>query len=106
MVTTLDNQTEPIRSVFANDEDFAELLEMFIDSVADRRAELQSAFQQGDFESIRVISHQLKGAGGGYGFEGLTRVAANVEHNASETPDAQFSAQFDALIDYLNRMAV
>lgn len=106
MTTTLDNHAGPIRSVFADDEDFAELLEMFVGSISEKSTELQSALQQRDFETIRVISHQLKGAGGGYGFAGLTEVAALVEHNASQTPDGQFADQFDALIDYLSRMAV
>ena len=65
-----------IRSVFAGDPDMAELIVDFVGSIQDRLDEMTAAFESGDSDSLRRISHQLKGAGGGYGF-GQVSVAAN-----------------------------
>lgn len=69
----------PIYSTFGNDPDFAELVEMFIDEIPVRMQALMDAFDSGDAEQVRRLAHQLKGAGGSYGFGEMTAPAAALE---------------------------
>jgi HPt (histidine-containing phosphotransfer) domain-containing protein len=80
-----DTQTSgPIFSDFASDPDFEDLLEMFAETVGERRVLLQQQFRDGSVDEMRVTAHQLKGAGGGYGFDGLSSVAAELEQACKE----------------------
>jgi hypothetical protein len=43
---------------------------------------MRDALTAGDLESVRVIGHQMKGSGGGYGFENLTDLGLEIERAA------------------------
>ncbi len=75
----LEVENSPVRSAMADDEDFQELLEMFVEGLEEKRGSMSAAFQQGDFDTLRKLSHQLKGSGGGYGFAGISERAAHLE---------------------------
>lgn len=66
-------------SQYQHDPDMRELVEQFVAELPDRRAELRSAAQRGDLATALRLSHQLKGASGGYGFGPLGDTAAGVE---------------------------
>ena len=42
-----------------------------------------------DLEELRRVVHQLKGAGGGYGFPKITEIAARAEANIKAQADCQ-----------------
>lgn len=73
------NTKEPLYSEFAGDPDMRELLEMFVSELPGRVAAIEQAVRASDKEAVKRLSHQLKGAGGGYGFMPITDVAAQVE---------------------------
>lgn len=53
--------------------------------LANRRTEIESleqALERGDAETLRRIGHCLKGVGGGYGFDEITRIGAKIEQHA------------------------
>ena len=53
--------------------------------LANRRTEvplLEQAVECEDSETLRRIGHGLKGAGGGYGFDEITRIGAQLETTA------------------------
>ena len=55
-----------------------------------RRADVLSyrgALAVGDFETIRMLGHKMKGTGAGYGFEALTSLGAAIER-AAQNQDA------------------
>lgn len=79
----------PIRSTFADDPDMRELVEMFVTELSERVAQLEDALDQGDLETLRVIAHQLKGAGGGYGFTIITEVAREAEAAVRQAADLE-----------------
>lgn len=62
----------PIRSEFHDDPQLTGILAAFLDELPDRIKELQNHFDQGRQEPLRRLAHQLKGAGGGYGFQVIT----------------------------------
>jgi HPt (histidine-containing phosphotransfer) domain-containing protein len=77
------DDTEPILSdLLRDDPSFADIVIDFVDALGDRVHQLESALRAADFETLRGLAHQLKGAGGGYGFPLLTERAAMLETRA------------------------
>lgn len=98
----------PIYSTFRDDLDFREILEDFVTSVRDQRAKLTAAWVARDWGALRTQSHQLKGAGGSYGFEELSRLAADFEAACRESaPSIDESGRLlELLIEHLGQIAV
>jgi histidine phosphotransfer protein HptB len=93
-----------VYSEFADDPDFEELLQLFVDSLPEKRNHLKRSMQNGNLAELARQGHQLKGAGGGYGFYGLTEVAADLE-SACKTDDAELVGEaVERLIGYLDRI--
>lgn len=55
-------------------------------------AAMKTAHEKGDFTEIRKTAHSIRGSAGGYGFDGLTEIAAKLE-NASISQDAAVTGQ-------------
>ncbi len=88
------------------DQFLADIVPLFLES---RRAEiptLQTALADGDFETLRRLGHDLKGTGGGYGFDAVTDIGRSLEEAAiaQRTPDVE--AAIDALVRFLDRVKV
>ncbi len=78
-----------IRSQFAGDPEFRLLLDMFIDELGGRVNTIESAWRARQIEQLTTLVHQLKGAGGGYGFPQMTESARALEEaiKASQADD-------------------
>ena len=59
--------------------DLAHLIEKFITYLPGNIESLIKAAQQQDWGTIKDVAHQLKGLGGGYGYPGITQLAAKLE---------------------------
>jgi len=95
----------PIFSTFADDEDLGELIALFVDEIPLRIESLLEAAYEGDWEGVRRLAHQLKGAGGSYGFQEVTEVAARLERTCLEVEDpGTLKAALDEMIQTCRRM--
>ncbi len=74
----------PLKSTFAQDPDMADLVEMFIDELPQRINSLQQFYDQEQFQDLQTLAHQIKGAGGGYGYPSLTEAARTLENAVQE----------------------
>jgi len=94
--------TNPLVSKFHDDEDMRDLLDMFAGQLPDKVAKMQRMMSEGDIQNLRTVCHQLKGAGGGYGFDCITELAAKAEAplKAGATIE-QVKGEIQALIDLL-----
>ena len=70
---------DPIRSSFEDDPDMVEIVGEFVADAGCRADELEAHLQAGDLALLRTLAHQLKGSGGGYGFDPITERAADLE---------------------------
>ena len=75
---------EPIRSVYEDDPDMLELVREFAGELPERVRLAEELLEGGDMEGLQDLAHQLKGAGGGYGFARITEVAAVLESAIKE----------------------
>ena len=71
-------------SGLAADADLAELVELFVDELPGRIADLRQALTAGNREMVARLAHQLKGAGGSHGFPQIGLPAWNLEQAARE----------------------
>lgn len=77
---------------------------MFYESLRQQRSEVVAAFDKGDREFLARKAHQLKGAGGGYGFPGLSESASRLE-NACEAQDfSAIASGFEDLLALIDRI--
>jgi CheY-like chemotaxis protein len=94
----------PLHSTLAGDPDMAELVQMFVGELPARVAAIQQALGAQDLATLKTLSHQLKGAGGGYGFDAITATAAVLEGHVKAQADlATLQASAKDLIDLCRR---
>ncbi len=88
------------------DPDLADLIPGFLDNRWKDIAAMQEALGRGDFETVRILGHSMKGAGGGYGFDAITEIGAALEQAAKgRNPDGIRKGLSD-LASYLSRVEV
>lgn len=74
----------PLRSSFADDPEMRELLIEFAKSIEETLARLAAAIVASDWEGLGRLGHQLKGAGGSYGFPQISEAGARLERIAAD----------------------
>ncbi|MFK7788292.1 MAG: response regulator [Phycisphaeraceae bacterium] len=97
---------EPIFSKHKNDADMRPLLTEFTRGLAGYIDELRDANAQGNYDALESISHRLKGAGQGYGFDIISQQSAELL-NTLNSEDVQIDAirkTTTELISILNRV--
>lgn len=95
----------PIFSEFGHDEDFAELIEMFVDALPERMQNLRLAVVRQEVSEARRLAHQLKGAFGSYGFHPLTDVLQQLESDLHDNSSrAQVQNSLDAVLEKVARI--
>lgn len=78
----------PIRSVYEDDPDMFEIVREFATELPARIAKLEAHLASGALRELQTLAHQLKGAGGGYGFPQITELAASLEQALKSGADA------------------
>ena len=69
-----------------------------------RRAEIAvygQALDRGDFARIRMLAHNMKGTGAGYGFATLTELGSSIEEAAKRENEADARAEVEELAAWL-----
>ena len=86
------------------------LLLTLIPGFLDHRQEdiwtIGKALTTGDFSTIQLLGHSMKGSGGSYGFDVISRIGRDIELAATEKDPAAVRKAVDALGDYLQRIRV
>ncbi|HEY1066592.1 MAG TPA: Hpt domain-containing protein [Pirellulales bacterium] len=74
----------PLRSLLDDDEDMRELIRDYGAALPGRIADLKASIDSNDLARVTKLAHQLKGAGGMYGYPALSQIAALLEQAAKE----------------------
>ena len=82
------NKGKPILSDFLDDESMVKIIQDFLNEIPHRIEMIESHFDSGNKEELCSIVHQLKGAGGGYGFKIITINAQALEKKIRLAEDA------------------
>ncbi len=98
---------DAIRSSYEDDPDMVEIVREFAADAVCRAEELEEHLQAGHLSSLRTLAHQLKGSGGGYGFDLITERAGDLEASlANDTDEATVKDKCGALCETLRAVRV
>lgn len=75
------NRPAVLRSELQNEPTVKKLLERFIERLPERVMSIMQLIEQENLSGLRQAVHQLKGAGGGYGFPSITELAGQTEEH-------------------------
>jgi CheY-like chemotaxis protein len=75
---------DAIRSAFRDDPDMAGITAEFVGQLPQRLADMRQAATNNQWEVLQRAAHQLKGAGGSYGYACLTDAARELESHAKQ----------------------
>ncbi len=98
------NQTQKL--IIHADPEIADLIPKFLDNRQKDIVMIESALETNDFETIRMLGHSMKGAGGGYGFDGVTEIGKNLEEAAREANSDKIRDGVHELAEYLSKVEV
>ncbi|MBN1672539.1 MAG: Hpt domain-containing protein [Kiritimatiellae bacterium] len=82
------------------------LADKFLTNRQDDIRKMLECLKTGDYETIRILGHSMKGVGRGYGFEGITRLGAALEQAALQATSGTITDLITELKDYLRRVEV
>ncbi len=95
-----DTRLDPIRSELAEDLHVADIIDDFVSRLPGQIRAMREALMNGHDEELQRFAHQLKGAGGGFGYPSLTE-AAGVLESAAKTADTELA---NLTLDKLNTL--
>jgi HPt (histidine-containing phosphotransfer) domain-containing protein len=94
------------RIVVQVDPDLKDLVPEFLRHQHDDVRTLRDVLACSDWPTVRRLGHQLRGSGGGYGFDAITDIGHRLESAARVGDGAAVGMWTDDLADYLDRVVV
>jgi CheY-like chemotaxis protein len=88
------------------DAELEDLMPAFLENRRRDVIRFREALAEGDYESIRILGHTLKGGGGGYGLDTITRIGRAIENAARERKTENIKKHIDELSHYLEHVEV
>ena len=86
-----------------------DLQDLIPDYLENREKDLlvyQQALEKGDFDSIGVLGHSMKGSGGVYGFNDLSSIGRAIEKAAKNRDKESVRQSIIDLTDFLEKLEV
>ena len=84
----------------------ADLMPVFLRNCRQNVIAMLDALDRGDFETVEILGHGMRGAGGSYGFQAITEIGAALEQVA-ESADSDASRKWvGELSGYLDRVEI
>jgi CheY-like chemotaxis protein/HPt (histidine-containing phosphotransfer) domain-containing protein len=83
-----------------------EAVPLFLESTREDLEALSRFLNELDFPKIRFIGHDLKGSGGGYGFDPISVIGKAIEEAAKLSDGEEILRQIAVLKNYLDRVDV
>ena len=94
-----------IRSTFADDADMKPIIAEFVGNLPEQVEQIEELLSQNNLTRLKRAVHQLKGSGGGYGFQAVTDTAAVAEQQLADgAPIEAIAAKVKELIELLRNI--
>jgi HPt (histidine-containing phosphotransfer) domain-containing protein len=88
------------------DPDLEFLIPQFLKNREEDIKNLEKLLNESEFDQIRIIGHSMKGSGGGYGFDYLTEIGAQIEKEAELNNKDEINNLISELKSYLNNLEI
>jgi len=107
IIMTQDNSTKKDKRFAVHiDKDLEDLIPGYIENRQKDIISIRNALEKSDFESIRILGHSMKGSGGGYGFDEITRIGASLETTAKDKDAEAIKQWTEKLSFYINNIDI
>ena len=104
---TLNNPTNQKGKITVKiDPDLEDIVPNFLQNRQKDITSIQKALEGKNFETIRILGHSMKGAGGGYGFDAVTDMGRSIEQAAKDHDQEEIKKWIEELSLYLERVEV
>jgi HPt (histidine-containing phosphotransfer) domain-containing protein len=80
-----------VSQLLASDPDLRDLVQEFVDEFPNRVERIRAAYEALDWELLARLAHQLKGAGGSYGYPQISGLAAEMETHFKQHDAERFA---------------
>ncbi len=100
----LDESSEKIR--IRVDADLQDLVPGYLENRESDLLIYQQALEKGDFDSIAVLGHSMKGSGGGYGFNDLSQIGRAIEKAAKSKDKESVRKSIIDMTAYLKKLEI
>ena len=67
---------------------------------------IAEALERSDYDNVRILGHNMKGSGAGYGFNRITEIGASLEQAAGRRASDEIRARSAELVRYLDDLHV
>src|ERR1700674_4301372 len=81
---------------------FADMIPVFLQNCRQNVIAMLDALDRGDFETVEILGHGMRGAGGSYGFQAITDIGAALEQAAESAEIAASRQGRDEFSTYLD----
>ena len=98
--------TQNSKIIVKVDPDLEDLIPIYIETKRKDILNLREALESGDYEKIRLLGHSMKGSGGGYGLDEISRIGRSIEEAVKEKEDDVIKAQVNNLESYIENLEV
>lgn len=96
---------EPIFSTLVNDPELGRIVPLFVEEMPGRVKQLRTRLESSDWDGLRQVAHQMKGAAGSYGFQPITPFAARLEQAIKDgQPESEIQRLAEELIALCGRV--
>ncbi len=94
----------PLRVIV--DYELKDIVQFFMECRRKEIPELRNALQCKNFSVIARIAHNIKGAGGGYGFDKISDLGESIEDAAASLNDSVVDNKLTELAHYLDQVEI
>ncbi len=84
----------------------AELVPGFLEGRRRDIDAIAAALERSDYDNVRILGHNMKGSGAGYGFNRITEIGASLEQAAGRRAPQAIRERSAELVRYLDRLHV
>ncbi len=104
---TQNNNTKHTEKIIVHvDAEIEDLIPGFLENMRKNVKTLEEALEKGDYETIQKLSHTMKGAGGGYGFDAITDIGSSLESAAKEKNAQEIRRWLSEFSHYLEHVKI
>ncbi len=94
-----------IYSDYADDPDLADTIDGLVDDLGSDINDMRTAFENSDYDKLRRLAHQMKGAGGSYGYNIMTEVSKELEDAAIANNEKDSACALQKLVKICQAIA-
>ena len=103
LIAAIEEHTMGLVRVLAS---LADLVPGFLDGRRRDIDAIAAALERSDYDNVRILGHNMKGSGAGYGFNRITEIGTSLEQAAGRRAPAEIRAQSAELVRYLDGLHV